>query len=146
MEKPAYSLESSSDNTFYFFESIGEKSIKKAIGYIPFEDNPTIVELVFGDLTDTYSIDFMTVSDNQDMQMVISTVIKSVKYFLEKYPDKIIYFRGSTPARTRLYRAVIAKNLDTTELFYDVLGILENEQSEPFNKSNSYIGYLIVKK
>ena len=100
MDKPAYSLESSADNTFYFFESIGEKSIRKAIGYIPFQDNPKIVELVFGDLTDTYSIDFMTVSDNQDTKMVISTVIKSVKLFLSKYPDKIIYFRGSTPART----------------------------------------------
>ena len=146
MDKLAYSLESSADNTFYFFESIGEKSIRKAIGYIPFQDNPKIVELVFGDLTDTYSIDFMTVSDNQDMKMVISTVIKSVKLFLGKYPDKIIYFRGSTPSRTRLYRAVISKNIDTTELFYDVLGILENEQSEPFDKNNSYIGYLIIKK
>ena len=67
MDKPAYSLESSADNTFYFFESVGEKLIKKAIGLIP--------------------LNFV----------------------------------------------------------YDVLGILENEQSEPFNKHNSYIGYLIIK-
>ena len=67
MDKPAYSFESSADNTFYFFESVGEKLIKS-------------------------------------------------HWF------------------------------DTTELLYDVLGILENEQSEPFNKHNSYIGYSIIKK
>ena len=128
MEKPVYDLKHSADGYFYFFDSIGEKAIKKAIGFTPFEGSPEIVELVFGDLTDNRTIDFLTVSNNQDLILVISTVIKSLKDFLERFPAKSIYFRGSSDARTRLYRAVIAKNLEANELYYEIFGILGNEK------------------
>lgn len=146
MSKPIYYLEQSTDGHFFFFESIGKKIVQKAIGYIPFEENPNIVELVFGDLNKDNTVDFMNVSDNEDMVLILSTVIASINEYLADFPTKTIYFRGSSPSRTRLYRAVISKYSKSNELFYDIFGISENEQAEIFNKEHTYIGYLIRKK
>lgn len=146
MEKPIYDLKASADGHFYFFKSIGEKAVKKAIVYIPLNDSPNIVELVFGDIKKDNSIDFYSASNNDDLIEIISTVIESLKLYLDRFSNKTVYFRGSTLARTRLYRAVIAKNLANNELFYEILGIFENQQTEIFNKNHTYFGYLIRKK
>ena len=146
MKKPVYDLKSSADGHFYFFNSKGERAVKKAIVFIPLKNNSSIVELVFGDIKNDSSIDFYSVSENNDLLEIISTVIESLKLYLDKFPDMTVYFRGSTPARTRLYRAVIAKNLNVNELIYEIIGVLGNEQIETFNKDHTYLGYLIRKK
>jgi hypothetical protein len=146
MDKPVYDLKSSADGHFYFFESNGEKAVNKAIVFMPISNSSKMVELVFGDIKNDNSIDFYSASENNDLIDIISTVIESLKIYLTKFPDMTVYFRGSTPSRTRLYRAAIAKNLDTNELIYDIFGILENQQAETFNKNHTYIGYIIRKK
>jgi hypothetical protein len=145
MEKPFYDLESSTDGHFYFFKSNGEKPVNKAIIFIPLDDISNVVELVFGDVKTDNTIDFYSVSENNDLIEIISTVIESLKLYLDRFSDKTVYFRGSTPARTRLYRAAIAKSLNKSELIYEIFGIMENQQTEVFNKNHTYLGYLIRK-
>ena len=147
MNKPTYTNETTPDGLRYFFESSnGEKVIQKAIIYLETEGSPNIHQLVFGDLQPDGRIDFLSVSDNKDMRIVLATVIKTLALFFEKYPDKGVFFTGSTLSRTRLYRATISKLIETSELYYQVFGLLEDGNLEIFEKNNIYKAYLIQKK
>ncbi len=144
MNKPHYQIASSVDGFWYEFDSISnEKTIKKAVAYYPYSDD--IFQLVFGNLVEN-SIDTLDKSNNKDMKMVLTTVIQTLIYFLELYPEKSVIFTGSTPSRTRLYRATIAKLLDNLSNTYDVQGILPNFEVETFETSTEYYAYLISKK
>ncbi|MDZ7897800.1 MAG: hypothetical protein U5N85_07190 [Arcicella sp.] len=66
--------------------------------------------------------------------------------FFEKYPNKNVFFTGSTLSRTRLYRATISKFIETSELYYQVFGLLENNSLEAFEKNHTYKAYLIQRK
>ena len=148
MDKPIYTTETTPDGLRYFFESSnGEKIIQKAVIYLETKGAPDIHQLVFGDLQLDGSVDFLSVSDNKDMKNVLSTVVKTLALFFEKYPNKGVFFTGSTLSRTRLYRATISKFIETSELYYQVYGLLEEENHlEIFEKNHTYKAYLIQKK
>lgn len=147
MEKPAYVVKSTPDALQHIFESINdEKIIKKIVAFVQVEENPDLFQLVFGDLTSDGQIDVFSVSNNNDMKLVLTTVIGTLLTFFDKNPSKTVIFTGSTTARTRLYRAVISKHLKQSELFYDIKGILENGKSEHFESNHIYLGYLIKQK
>lgn len=77
MEKPIYNIESSSNRLLYEFESnSNHKIIKKAVVYLPIKQDPNLYELIFGDLQDDGTIDVQTVSNNQDIVLILNTVIK----------------------------------------------------------------------
>jgi hypothetical protein len=147
MNKPTYNVKASEDGLSYYFESINdERKIQKIIAYLPTENNADLFQLIFGDLTSEGMIDVLTVSNNQDRDIVLITVVSSLAKFFENYPDKTVVFSGSTESRTRLYRATIAKFIETTELYYQVFGIFDDDTAELFNKNHSYYAYLIQKK
>ncbi len=144
MEKPTYNVKSSDDGLKYFFDSISEdKVVKKVIAYLPSQDSPELYQLIFGDLLPNGEIDVFSTSNNQDMKLVITTVVGTLSKFFEKYPRKMVAFTGSTSSRTRLYRATIAKFIETTELYYQVSGILDDDSIELFNPHHKYYAYII---
>ena len=143
MTKPRYPYTTSADGHFYFFESYGNATIAKAVGYLQRDEGTKLVELVFGDLTSDNLIDVMAVSNNNDLPLVLNTVIGTLIDYLTHNPDHTIFFQGSTLSRTRLYRAAIAKALKQTELSYEVLGILDSYEVVPFVAHQQYVGYLI---
>ncbi len=147
MEKPTYFLKSSPDALQHVFESIGDdKIVKKAVAYVVDKENDSLYQLIFGDLTETGEIDTLSVSNNNDMKMVLTTVVSTLFAFFEQNPDKIVFFTGSTLSRTRLYRAVIAKFIAEAELFYHVMSITESGNLHIFDRNQTFIGYLIRKK
>ena len=147
MEKPVYTISSYDNGLLHFFESVGEGSTtKKVIAFSPSNENKMIYRLVFGDLSPDGNIDVFSSSSNSDMKMILATVIKAVTTFFEYHTDKVISFIGSTPARTRLYRAVITKFIDDPELSYEIYGFTPEDVIELFEKNKHYIGYLIRKK
>lgn len=147
MEKPHYELKSTPNALQHVFESISkDKVIQKVVAYIPAEDDEKYYQLVFGDLLPNGKIDTLSVSNNNDMRIVLTTVANTLFSFFEQNSDKIVFFTGSTLSRTRLYRAVISKFIHETELFYDIKGITESESIENFDNNHSYIGYLIKLK
>ncbi len=147
MEKPTYSVKVSDDGFSYFFDSISEsQTIKKAVKYLPTNGNSELYQLMFGNILPDGEIDVFAVSNNDDMELILSTVISSVELFFDKFPDKIIGFSGSTPARTRLYRAAIAKFAQNKELAYHIFGLTDSDELEIFDKNHSYSGYIIQKK
>jgi hypothetical protein len=147
MEKPIYNIETSPDGLYHIFESIGlERNTRKMVVYVPDEIKANLFHLIFGDLTDDYTLDVYSTSNNQDMKIILTSVIQTLYAFFELNPTKKVFFTGSTDARTRLYRAIISKLFEKTELFYNIYGLLEDDSTEPFSKVNYYKGYFIEKK
>ncbi|MCU0327130.1 MAG: hypothetical protein MUF45_18165 [Spirosomaceae bacterium] len=146
MNKPTYQLEETTDGFWYEFNSENNgKIIRKAVAYYP-TDSPEIYQLVFGDLNKDGSIDFFSVSNNNDMVKILSTVIDTLYQFFERNSTKIVIFRGSTDTRNRLYRAVITKLLVGVSHDFEVRGINADEEVESFRPNTDYFAYVINKK
>ncbi len=147
MEKPNYELESFENGQFHFFESKNTKGeiIKKVVAFSKSEENEDIYRLVFGDLIGNGKIDFYSSSTNNDMEIILNSVIKAIEIFFNHNPEKSITFTGSTISRTRLYRAVISKFMESKEPKYSVFGFTNENEIIIFDKNKTFIGYLIKK-
>ena len=89
----------------YVFVSVGKKRIEKAVDFIDIGEN--LVNLAFGDLSPDGSIDDTSISNNGDIVKVLSTVVDILRNFTGLDPNVAIYFRGSTPERTKLYARIL---------------------------------------
>jgi len=59
-------------------------------------------------------------NDNKDRNKILATVAAAVYEFTSHYPDRFIFFVGSTPERTRLYRMALAINLDELNVDFEI--------------------------
>ncbi|MEJ0103974.1 MAG: hypothetical protein WDO19_16040 [Bacteroidota bacterium] len=73
----------------------------------------------------------------------MATVADAVFDFTERYPERYIFFTGSSLERTRLYRIAITINYDELDEIFDIWGLVENEGFEQFEKQRNYSGFLI---
>ncbi len=100
MKQEFYKYEIDKDCLLFRFESRSiEKTIQKIITYTPFPDNPEVYNLALGDILKNGEVSDLSVSNNDDMQKVMATVVRTMLRFFEKYPDNFVYFKGSTPER-----------------------------------------------
>lgn len=144
IEKPHYSFESSPDALVFEFESVSEnKTIRKAVIYEGIEGYENLSQLGFGDITEEGEIDFIAVSKNKDRDKILATVAQTMVIFFEKYPNKKLYFRGSTDTRTRLYRSLISKFIEVIELYFAVIGLKQNGSPEKFIVNQDYNAFII---
>ena len=102
--------------------------------------------LAFGDLdVVTGEINDSIVSNNNDSDKVLATVVATVYAFTEKYPESWIYATGSTKSRTRLYRIGLTKYwaeiVKDFELYGERLG-----EWEIINKDVEYKAFLVQRK
>ncbi|MFY7910977.1 MAG: DUF6934 family protein [Emticicia sp.] len=148
MNKPSYKIETSADGLWYEFVSDSQhKSIRKGVGYYLYEENDIeYAELAFGDILPNGNIDIKAISDNQDMVIVLSTVIITLYNFFELYPQKTVVFTGSSASRNRLYRAIISKLFEEGRQFFDVSGINYDGSKELFIKNKDYLAFQISLK
>lgn len=126
MEENPYPFYLKNLDARYEFDSINdEKVVNKAVTFTqtPVKD---IYNLALLDILADGKESDMVVSDNQDLPTVLATVIKIIEKFLNKFPEKIVTFKGSDDRRTRLYRIVISKEIDKIKERFMVLGLLEN--------------------
>jgi hypothetical protein len=107
-----------------------------------------VFNLAFGNLNNDGTIDDLTVNDNKDRNKILATVA-SVVYQFTKENDKLIFFAGSTPERTRLYRMAITINWEALATDFEIFGVLQflgNFIEVPFEKGVNYYGFLIKRK
>ena len=125
------------------FKSIGKKGvIPKRIEFTPTE-LPNIFNLAFGDVGTDNEIDDYCISDNGDRNKVLATIAYVIEIYLQMYPDRLIYFRGST--QERLYRMAVGLNFDELSTRFDIYA----EQSDdfiPFRKNIEASGLLVRRK
>ena len=115
------------------------------IAYELVDETQMIFNLSLVDKDENGKVSDMSVSNNQDMEKVLATVIQTLPIFFAEFEGSRIYFSGSTPVRTRLYRIIIAKFHHDFERQYSIFGFV-NQIAEPFQQGKNYEAFLISKK
>ena len=146
MRYETYLLETRESMMTFEFISKGPKgSVKKRVQYTKFKQG-NFYNLAFGDVNKNNDIDDKTVTHNNDTHKVLATVAKTVYTFLEKYPNAAIYVKGSTFARTRLYRMIISNNLEEINEQFKVFGFFDDKGWVVYEKNNDYSAFLVILK
>ena len=146
MKQPKYILKAEKDLTIFEFVSEGPKGrITKLVTFT--ETNlKDFYNLAFGDKDEkTGLINDRTVTNNNDTEKVLSTVVSAVFAFTDKYPDVWVYATGSTNARTRLYRMGINKYFKEVEKVFHIFGQLEQNWVQ-FESGIEFEGYVVTRK
>jgi hypothetical protein len=146
MNEPSYPFKSIEDKFTFEFESVSnEKTIRKLIQFRLIDSNLTLYNLALVDVLDDKTVSDLSISNNQDMPKVLSTVFQSITYFFEKNSTAKVLIQGSTKSRTRLYQMAIVKYLSEIEQNYSIWGFINNE-IELFAKGKNYNGFIITQK
>ncbi len=145
MTEPAYPFHISEDALNYQFDSVSEfRTIHKIVEFRPLSNNPIFYNLALLDLNEDGTVDDLVVSNNQDMKRVIATIFQAMLTFFNKYPNKLVYFQGSdeTGLRIRLYRIIIARELEEAQKLFEIYGQLPDKTYEEFIPDRSYIAFI----
>jgi hypothetical protein len=146
MKQPKYPLKAEADLTIFEFVSEGPKGrIPKLIEFT--ETNlKDFYNLAFGDKDEeTGQINDRIVSNNNDTEKVLATVVSAVLAFTDKYPDAWVYATGSTNSRTRLYRMGINKYFEEVEAEFYIFGE-HGDDWLPYEKERDFEGYVVKRK
>lgn len=146
MQLPRYLLTSGKNLKVFEFVSEGPMgNILKLIQFTP-TNLKDVYNLSFGDKNpDSGEIDDRIISNNNDVNKVLATVVASVFLFTDKYPGCWVYATGSTKSRTRLYRMGITKHLTAVKADFHLYGE-SGEYWEPFKKEKNYLGFAVKRK
>ncbi|GAA3769229.1 DUF6934 family protein [Flavobacterium ginsengiterrae] len=155
MNYQKYDLYKNSNTTIFEFKSISRNGeIKKVILFKALQSEQ-IYNLAFGDLIyneteQKYLLDDSVITNNGDRNVILATVAQSIYIFTEKYPEKMVFFKGSTLGRTRLYRRVITINLEELSKTFLIFGAIKNETGNvinvPFKSNKDFFGFILKRK
>lgn len=155
MNHQKYDLYKNSNATIFEFKSIGKSGeITKVIVYSAIQSEQ-IYNLAFGDLIydevqKKHKLDDSVITNNGDRNVILATVAQSEYIFTEKYPEKMVFFKGSTLARTRLYRRAITINLEELSETFLIFGATKNEAGNvinaPFKVNENFFGFILKRK
>ena len=145
MDKPFYEFKVFDESLKFEFESIGKQGmVNKIIRYT--ETNiPRLYNLSLVDSLDDGTESDTIVSNNQDMEKVLATVVNTFNVFLRAHPHAQIFFTGSTPARTRLYQIAIARELSQAMNLFEIKG-LTDAGFEEFVPNKTYQAFVFSLK
>jgi len=113
MNHKRYKYSASDTYLDFEFDSVGPNGkIRKIVRYSPQNaSGTTYFNLGFGDLNfKTGRVDDLAISNNQDRETILATIAATVLEFTRHFPDVMVYAKGSTPVRTRLYQIGISAN------------------------------------
>ncbi|MDZ7933632.1 MAG: hypothetical protein U5M51_01380 [Emticicia sp.] len=146
MKSEFYNFSTNENALSFEFQSVSERKIvNKIVVYSPFPDNPQLFNLALGDILENGEVSDLTVSNNADMEKVIATIVQTMFCFFEKYPECFVYFKGSTPERTRLYRIIISRELEEANRTFQIYGIIDSEITV-FERNCSYDSFVLALK
>ena len=105
-----------------------------------------IYNLAFGDYDQqTHDIDDGVRTNNSDMVKVLATVAEAVHKFTTQYPGCLVFFRGSSESRTRLYRIAISRNYAELSHGFKIFGYI-NGQAVPFYPTRQFDGFIVQRR
>ena len=130
----------------YTFYSDGPKGrIKKLVLYSCISEDPLIFNIAFGDVDRYGEINDRINSNNNDRDVVLATVVRTINDFSNKYGNNLIFAIGSTPARTRLYQMGISRLLNELCQHFDLWGY-SNDKWQGFERNINYDSFLVRRK
>jgi hypothetical protein len=139
----------SKDALEFKFNSTGPKGDISIVVQFMETADPAIYNLAFGNLRTNGSIDDNVKNANLDRNKILATVAATVYEFTAIYRSKLIFFTGSTYARTRLYRMALTNNLEELSIDFEIFGVNLQKTSywvEPFKKGKEYYGFIVKRK
>lgn len=146
MDLEFYPLEIKNHYRLFEFESVSEKKcITKRVIISPIPGSGGLYNFALVDVLEDNINSDVEISNNADMPKVMSTVIHCLLRFLDHYPFAAVHIEGNSPARNRLYRAVIGRKISKVENFLEIYGIAGSD-IEPFQVNAKYDGFLIKRK
>ena len=102
--------------------------------------------LAFGDFDKlTGNIDYTVVSNNGDYKVILGTVAIIADNFVNSHPHAIIYVKGLSASRQRLYQIGISSAWLEIRERYDIWG-KQNNKWVSFEKGGNYEEFLVFKK
>jgi hypothetical protein len=135
------------DLSSFDFVSTGKNgNIPKRIIFMPTE-LPEVYNLAFGSISDNGEIDDYSISNNGDRNKILATIAAAVDLYTQRHPYRMIYFRGSTKERTRLYRMAVSINLEELSSSFEIYAEVESQDDfVPFYKNMEINAFLIKRK
>ncbi len=146
MHLPYYKLTTGISSSIFEFTSQGPKGeIPKIIIFSKMSRND-MYNLAFGDIDlKTGAFNDRTVSGNLDSDKVLATVVNALFLFCDENPKALIYAKGSTKSRTRLYRMGISKYIKEIADDFQVYGE-RYDFWEEFQLNIDYDSFVIKRK
>ena len=127
------------------FISIGKNgAIPKRITFTTTELG-NVYNLAFGDVDENGDLDDCRISDNGDRNKILATVFYVVDTYTKKYPERWIFFSGSTKERTRLYRIAVGLNLEELSQIFEIYAFVQ-EELKLFAKNMEINAFVIKRK
>lgn len=138
-------LQATDDFSIIDFISTGRRGpIPKRIVFTATESKG-VYNLAFGDIDENGEIDDYGISDNGDRNKILATIASVVKMYTDIYPRRLIFFRGSTVERTRLYRMAISLNMEELSKQFQIYALVDKEFLA-FRKNMRVEAFLIKRK
>ena len=142
MDLEFYPFYADDDRLYFSFLSVSpERTIQKAIIFTPLSAH-RIFNLALVDVLPDGSFCDQTISNNGDLEKIMATVIQCIAQFFESYTQADIYLQANTPAKNRLYRIIISRELSRIKKYYEIYGI-NDSVTEPFQAGREYHHYII---
>lgn len=145
MKVKAYTLEMGESGMVFEFVSEGPRGpIPKIVIFSKIDDRG-IYNLGFGDWNPTkQEMDDQVRSNNGDTERVLATVVHTVVLFTAQFPDAVVFAKGSTNGRTRMYQMGLSKYLDSIGEEFDLYGLVDGNW-EIFQKNRTYEAFLAAR-
>jgi len=146
MKLPKYQLKA--EKSFMVFEFTSEGPKGQILKLVKFSETNLkgFFNLSFGEKDkNSGEINDKIISNNNDSDKVLATVVAALYAFTDKYPGAYVFATGSTKTRTRLYRMGITKYFDEIQKDYHIYGLC-NDKWENFEKKIEYDAFLAKRK
>lgn len=141
-----YHLKAERHFTLFEFVSEGPRGAIRKLVQFQQTDVPNFYNLAFGDEDlITGGIDDLVVTNNNDTEKVLATVVGALYRFFDQYPNAFVYATGSTKARTRLYRIGITRFYKDVIQDFDLYGQI-GDVFYKFEVGVKFEGFLVQRK
>ncbi|MEN9298921.1 MAG: hypothetical protein RLZZ429_1234 [Bacteroidota bacterium] len=143
-----YDYEANRNRTrFSFISSSHYRNIHKLVLFRKIGNiQENYFSLEFGDWDPiTNKLNVISISNNGDRDKVLNTVACTVLDFMHCYPNSIVFAKGSTLSRTRLYQIGINKNISVIQAYLNIYGFIDN-QWEVFSSKRNYQAFYVLKR
>ena len=132
---------------FEFYSEGPKGKVKKIVHFSPQNANGiTYFNLGFGDWNEEKKqVDDKIITNNQDREKILATVASTVLEFTRHFPDVMVYAKGSSSARTRLYQMALVANWKEIEPLLHVYGFSKGKWL-PFERNINYEAFLVLRK
>src|SRR5688572_26982983 len=108
----------------YTFKSVGTNGVIPIVVHFTETEDTGIFDLAFGLILNNGILNDGIRLNNGDRDKILATIVAAISKFTTEYPEKVIWFTGSSPDRTRLYRMIITLHLEELSKSFTILGDL----------------------